>query len=582
MQQRLSQHKGGRTFSAWENRGSAPHRPPRPSRPARASAPTIPEPILATLRERARITDLFAPADLKKRGSEFLTLCPWHADTNASLTVSPRTNRVHCFVCSKGTDAIGWLQDRQGLTFSEAVQELAGRYNVHLPAADPEEERRTQEHRAERQRLLGWRQEQQEQFHKSLLADLEQAGPASAFLEQRGITPETARTWGLCLNGSRLMLPLADGLSRCCGFSGRTLTGEGPKYSNSANDALFCKSELLFALDRAAPVIRRSGEALLVEGPLDAIQLHQAGLEHTVASLGTSFSLEQAQRLIRCGARRLWIAYDADRAGQQAVARVVASCRPLAIAGELDLLVVSLPAGEDPDSLVHSGGTEAIRSCLAGATHWLEWELDHLLGDLKADPGNLSLLLQAEKEGAAFLAQLPGGVLRHRAEQRLRQALEGFAPPAVPVEADLLGEPQGGGAPSQEQAILQAERRALRLFLHNPELREVLAVLVLSHPLHREAIGCLLHLEQRWRRELEASGVGDAEDGLLDALFGALTLLDPPVAALLAPMARCGDILCKRLRQQAPEELMAILDVLEPVTGCSYELFFAVKIEQYF
>jgi hypothetical protein len=296
MEQAMSQHKGPqpRALSARKSLGSAPHRPHRPTRPARASVSTIPSHVLDTLRERARITDLFAPADLKKRGAEFLTLCPWHADTNASLTVSPRTNRVHCFVCSRGADAIGWLQDRQGLTFSEAVQELASRYNVHLPAADPEEERRAQEHRAERQRLLAWRQEQQEQFHKSLLADLEQSGPAAQFLRQRGLTPETSSSWGLGLNGSRLMLPLRDGLGRCCGFSGRTLTGEDPKYRNSANDALFCKSELLFALDRAAPAIRRSGEALLVEGPLDAIQLHQAGLEHTVASLGTSFSVEQA------------------------------------------------------------------------------------------------------------------------------------------------------------------------------------------------------------------------------------------------------------------------------------------------
>jgi DNA primase len=562
MEQHLSKHKGVRAFSAPKSRASGAHRPPRP---ARTPAPTIPEHVLATLRERARITDLFAPADLKKRGSEFLTLCPWHADTNASLTVSPRTNRVHCFVCSRGADAIGWLQDQKGLTFSEAVQELAGRYNVHLPAADPEEERRAQVHRAERQRLLGWRQEQQEQFHKSLLADLEREGPASQFLRQRGLTPETASAWGLGLNGSRLMLPLADGLGRCCGFSGRTLAGEDPKYRNSANDALFCKSELLFALDRAAPAIRRAGEALLVEGPLDAIQLHQAGLEYAVASLGTSFSVEQAQRLIRCGARRLWIAYDADRAGQQAAARVVATCRPLAIAGELDLLVVSLPAGEDPDSLVRSGGSEAIRSCLAGSSHWLEWELDRLLECLRADPGNLSLLQKAGKEGAAFLAQLPAGVLRHRAEQRLRNALEGFAPPAAPVEAEPQGDSPEAGAPSQEQAILQAERRALRLYLHNPELREVLAVLVLSHPLHREAMGCLLHLEQRWRLELEASQSGDPVDGLLEALLGALPLLDPPVAALLAPMARCGDILRRRLREQAPDELMAILDVLEPV-----------------
>jgi hypothetical protein len=111
-----------------------------------------------------------------------------------------------------------------------------------------------------------------------------------------------------------------------------------------------------------------------------------------------------------------------------------------------------------------------------------------------------------------------------------------------------------------------AERRTLRLFLHNPELREVLAVLALSNPLHREAMGCLLLLAQ-WLRKADGAagcrtGVAEA-DGLMGLLLDSLPLLDPPVAALLAPMARCGDILRKRLKEQVGEELRVVLDVLE-------------------
>jgi DNA primase len=274
----------------------------------------IPDALLETVRERARITDLFPPANLQRRGAEFLTLCPWHQDSNASLTISPRTNRVHCFVCNKGADPIGWLQDRQGLSFREAVEELARGYAIPLPEQDPEAAAKAEAERLERQRLRQWRSQQEEEFHQALISDLGAAGTAARYLEQRGISPETAITWRLGLNASRLMLPIRDGQGRCCGFSGRSLNGEEPKYRNSSGDLLFQKSQLLFGLDRATDAIRRSGEALLVEGPLDVIQLHQAGLDNAVAALGTAVTIEQLQRLQRTGTKRLWLAYDSEPA----------------------------------------------------------------------------------------------------------------------------------------------------------------------------------------------------------------------------------------------------------------------------
>lgn len=585
----------------------APQHPSGRTRPRHAAGSSranqgIPDALLEAVRERARITDLFPPADLQRRGAEFLTLCPWHQDSNASLTVSPRTNRVHCFVCNKGADPIGWLQDRQGLSFREAVEELARRYAIPLPEQDPEAAAKAEAERQERQRLRQWRSHQEEEFHQALISDLGAAGTAARYLEQRGISPETAIAWRLGLNGNRLMLPIRDAMGRCCGFSGRSLNGEEPKYRNSSGDLLFQKSQLLFGLDKATDAIRRSGEALLVEGPLDVIQLHQAGLDNAVAALGTAVTLEQLQRLQRSGTKRLWLAYDGDKAGANATARLIGIARPLLLRGELDLLVVPFPPGEDPDSLLRSQGISGLRDCLAQGRHWLHWELDRLLADLQHDPDDLSVLQRCERQGAELLAQLPPGALRRKAEQRLREALGG-----LPLAAHRSS--QGGGAlrvtqggaaerksksvnievntfqndtgeaeeqPQSDASVQQAERRALRLFLCNPGLREVLSVLELADPLHREAMGWLWCLQQRLAGRESANAVADSKpsrsveqviqgDGLRAAVIAAMPSMDPPLAQLLPPLLHCGEPVRVKLAAHPEPELMCILDVLEPV-----------------
>jgi DNA primase len=558
--------------------------------------------LLEDVRERARITDLFPQGDLRRRGSEFLTLCPWHQDSNASLTVSPRTNRVHCFVCNKGADPIGWLQDRQGLSFREAVDELARRYAIPLPEQDPEAAAKAEAERQERQRLRQWRSHQEEEFHQALVSDLEAAGTAASYLEQRGIFPETAITWRLGLNASRLMLPIRDAMGRSCGFSGRSLNGEEPKYRNSSGDLLFPKSQLLFGLDRATDAIRRSGEALLVEGPLDVIQLHQAGLDNAVAALGTAVTIEQLQRLQRSGTRRLWLAYDGDSAGTNATARLIGLARPLLLHGDLDLLVVPVPPGEDPDSLLRSQGISGLRACLAQGRHWLHWELDRLLAELQHDPEDLSILQRCERQGAELLDQLPPGALRRKAEQRLREALGGLPlaahhngqtgrglrvtqggeaqrkAKAIDIEAITIRKPKGEGdeQAQSDASVHQAERRALRLFLCNPGLREVLSVLELADPLHREAMGWLWCLQQRLAgRESTAAFAGTNPprkgeqviqgDGLREAVIAAIPTMDPPLAQLLSPLLHCGEPVRVKLAAHPEPELMCILDVLEPV-----------------
>ena len=555
----------------------APQHPSVRTRPRYAAGSSranqgLPEALLEAVRERARITDLFPQADLRRRGAEFLTLCPWHQDSNASLTVSPRTNRVHCFVCNKGADPIGWLQERQGLSFREAVEELARRYAIPLPEQDPEAAARAEAERQERQRLRQWRSRQEGKFHQALISDLGAAGTAARYLEQRGISPETAITWRLGLNARRLMLPIRDAMGRCCGFSGRSLNGEEPKYRNSSGDLLFQKSLLLFGLDRGADAIRRSGEALLVEGPLDVIQLHQAGLDNAVAALGTSVTLEQLQRLQRSGTKRLWLAYDGDSAGANATARLIGIARPLLLRGDLDLLVVPVPPGEDPDSLLRSQGVSGLRACLAQGRHWLYWELDRLLADLHNHPDDLSILQRCEHQGGELLALLPEGALRRKAEQRLQQALGGL--PTAAHNTAQSGEEKDQA--SSDTSVHKAERRALRLFLCNPGLREVLSVLELADPLHREAMGWLWCLQQRLAGRESTSAVAGSNptcrgeqaiqgDGLREAVIAAMPSMDPPLAQLLSPLLHCGEPVRVKLAAHPEPELMCILDVLEPV-----------------
>lgn len=506
--------------------------------------------------------------------------------------MNPQTNRVHCFVCDKGTDAIGWLQDRQGLTFSEAVQELAGRYGIPIPEEDPEAAARAEAEHKERQRLLAWRDRQQKEFHQALLDDLNKMGPAAIALRQRGLTEDTAITWGLGLNGTRLMLPIADSQGRCRGFSGRTLIGEEPKYRNSANDDLFRKQELLFGLHHAAEAIRRSGEALLVEGPLDVLQLHQAGFPVAVASMGTSLSPEQRQALLRAGAKRLLIAYDGDTAGRRATARLIEAHRAHAIAGPLELAVASLPAGSDPDDIIRTHGPEALRRHLQAASHWLHWELDQLLAPLVADPENLSVLQHCELEAKRLLALLPQGALRQRAEQRLKGCLGVVAPVlhcSPKVHGGDAGRLKGGkawapcgssagehhsaarpkvaglelpGATAAETiAIERAERRALRLFLCSPVCRDPLAVLVISNDLYRRAQQCLVEAHRRLNQPVRSA----QDDPLPRAILAICPQLEPHLAALLEGLCTM-DAAAREALYQAPEgEMMAILDVLEPV-----------------
>jgi DNA primase len=512
--------------------------------------------VLESVRERAQITDLFGPTELKKSGREFVARCPWHDDRHPSLSVSPSRNRVHCFVCGKGTDAIGWLQDRQGLSFQEAVLDLARRTGVSVAEGDPEAQARFEREWRERRQLMAQRMEQRTQFHQALLQELEQGGAAADYLRSRGISAETAIAWQLGVAGGRLTIPLNDASGQTVGFCGRAIGRQEPKYRNSTGDLLFQRNGLVFGLDQAAEAIRKQGTALLVEGPLDVIQLHQAGFTHAVACLGTSVSALQLQLLRRQGMKHLLIALDGDGAGQAATEKLLEQLQPQLVAGGLSASVVQLPEGQDADGLLRAQGPTSIAGLIASARHWLEWRLDRLLAPLAMSSGEPALeTLQAiEQAGQALMEQLPDGVLRRSAEQRLNHALRGQSDQTTATRAmpqSIVALIEACAATARQRA----EHRALRLFIHAPECRDLLGCLSLQDP------ACRLALE--WLSSLALVAVDGSIASMALQLVGELP---GAVGAAIAQAVDPGPDVVALLQRDPQAELQALLEVLEPAS----------------
>jgi len=387
------------------------------------------------------------------------------------------------------------------------------------------------------------------------------------------------------------MIPLQDPAGQVVGFCGRAMGQQQPKYRNSASDLLFQRNGLVFGLDQAAEAIRREGTALLVEGPLDVIQLHQAGFRHAVACLGTSVSAVQLQLLRRHGLKQLLIALDGDTAGQAATEKLLVQLQDALLGDGLQALVVALPEGQDADGLLRSpGGIAAMKALLASAPHWLEWRLARVLAPLSSaapaagadepgpgsgvapDPGrgaaSLECLQAVERAGQALVEQLPEGVLKRSAQQRLEQALrhhsgvpqeslEGSGPAAMAggIQAGdgcvALPEVWSGGLLSGRQRL---ERRVLRLFIHAPDCRELLGCLTLEDPAAAVAM--------EWLRNLAAVA---ASADLAAMVLQLASQLPGSVAAWLRQAAAPGPEVIAVLQRDPQAELQALMDALEPV-----------------
>lgn len=349
---------------------------------------------LDQLRDRTTLSTLvMKTVPLKRKGKEWTACCPFHSENTPSFYVNDEKGFAHCFGCGAHVDAIGWLTDNQGMDFMDAVKELAAAAGMEVPARDPNQSSRDRdldEGRELVRRAGGW-------FRDNLRA----AAPAQDYLTSRGITPAVAEEFGIGWAGSgstaltthmaqvepekmirfglltkrddkpdafdffrsRVMIPIHDARGRMIGFGGRALGDVKPKYLNSPDTPIFDKGRVLFNLHRAAPAARKADRLIVVEGYMDVIALHRAGIPESVAPNGTAITEAQIQLAWRHADEPIFC-MDGDKAGKAAMARAAIKALPILEPGK-SLRFVSPPEGQDPDDILREKGAEVVKALFA-------------------------------------------------------------------------------------------------------------------------------------------------------------------------------------------------------------------------
>lgn len=369
---------------------------------------------------RADIVDVVSEyVVLRKRGKDFVGLCPFHDEKSPSFTVSQTKQMYYCFGCLAGGNAIKFVMELGKRSFADVVLDLARRYQVPVQTLEPEQ-------RQELQRQLSLREQLYEvlatssQFYQHALRQSQGQQAIKYLQSNRQLKEETIQQFGLGYAPAgwetlhrylvedkhypvqilekaglikprkegggyydvfrdRLMIPIRDVQGRVIAFGGRTLTDEQPKYLNSPETELFSKGKTLFALDQAKGGISQLDQAVVVEGYFDAIALHAVGINNAVASLGTALSLEQVRLILRyTESKQLVLNFDADKAGTNATERAIGEIAELAYKGEVQLKILNLPDGKDADEYLHSHTPEDYGELLKNAPLWLDWQIQQI------------------------------------------------------------------------------------------------------------------------------------------------------------------------------------------------------------
>ena len=469
---------------------------------------------------------------LRKSGSTYKGLCPFHQERTPSFTVSPARGTFKCFGCGEGGDAITFVEKTEGVDFVGAIELLARRFGVELEyeEASPEQEQRRQ--RGERLRAL---LERAAEFYTRMLWESEAGAPAREYLSSRGLGEEVCREFrlGYAPGGARLagravqegytqeellavglanrrgndyfqrriVFPLADARGHVRGFQARKLHDDDPlqaKYVNSPEGELFRKGDLLYGLDTARQAIAREDRAVVVEGNTDVLALRQAGFAPVVASMGTALTEAQLRELTRL-TKRLFLCFDADAAGQDATLRGM----ELAVRDGFTVRVVPLSAGTDPAD-DPAAFQEQLASPVSYPVHRVRLEYARA-----ADPQAAFAAIRS------FLTSLPDSP----------EHLE-----AIRVAADLLDLPpetQSGLAPARGSART-AGVVSPRLLDAGPRLERSALAGVAAHETLRPDLERLgpEHLDDELHRRARAYLLGqEAADGDLTGLLAELYAL---------------------------------------------------------
>ena len=393
--------------------------------------PVIPQATIEQIRNASDIVEIigsFVP--LKRAGTNFLGLCPFHKEKTPSFNVNPSKQIFHCFGCHKGGDVFTFIREFENLNFLESVQRLAERAQIPIDF----EMTPGQREEGSLQQKLRTLHEQVAKHWEMILANDANAQIARDYLARRGVSEEAVKrfrmgyahdrwdnilNWakskkhdpnllekgGLVIAGDkghydrfrgRLIFPICDEQGRVVGFSGRVLSAEqkGGKYINSPETPIFSKSRIIYGLDKAKRPILDAKSTVVCEGQLDTIACHLAGIENSVAPQGTALTADHA-RILKRYAEEVILCFDSDTAGQQAALRSLDDL----LASGLAIRVAVIPKPHDPDSFIRENGVEAFRHLIDEAPGFFDFLISYLcqIHDADSDRGRVNIV-QAMRE----------------------------------------------------------------------------------------------------------------------------------------------------------------------------------------
>ncbi|MGN0852066.1 MAG: DNA primase [Kiritimatiellia bacterium] len=428
---------------------------------------SIPQSTIEEIRNRTDLAELVASygIQIRRMGGSYKCCCPFHHEKTPSFVVHPDQGYYHCFGCGETGDAFKFVQKQEGLTFVEAVKKLAQQCGVTIEEkADPQA--------GLRRRLYALLAQLSDFYHRCLRQAAEAEGarrylasrrlpddvvdsfrigyapagsaPILTWAKKYGFADEELYAAGVLARprrageppyhpfGGRLMFTICDRQGRPVAFSGRILdAAKSPrKYVNSPETPVFRKSNILFGLDKAAAHIVKSPgrEAIVCEGQIDLIRCHCSGFANAVASQGTAFTEEHARILKKC-ADAVVLVFDADEAGQKAAVRSGGEF----LAEGMPVRVATLPAGEDPDSLLRDRGPEAFRACLDKAESVTRFQVRTLLAK-EDNPASIDAVARVGRAALETLAKCPSSLIR---ASLMKDAADMLGVPVSALEEDL-------------------------------------------------------------------------------------------------------------------------------------------------
>lgn len=403
----------------------------------------IDQETIQRIMDAARIEEVIGEfVSLKKRGANHIGCCPFHNEKTPSFYVSPSKGIFKCFGCGEAGDVVKFLMKHEHYTYPEALRWLADKYHIEIREEEQTEEQK--ERQSERDALFHVSEFAQKYFADLLFNDEMGRAVGLSYFHGRGLSDEVIKNFGLgyCLdewtnftdharkNGysdtvlektgltifkeephkaydrfrGRVMFPIYSISGRVLGFSGRVLSSEkqAAKYVNSPDSDIYNKSRILYGLYQARTTIAKAGKCYLVEGNIDVISMHQSGVENTVASCGTSLTVEQI-RLIKRYTPNVTVLYDGDSAGIKAALRAV----NLLFAEGMHVRCVLFPDGEDPDSYAQKYGSTALQDYLAShEDNFVMFKTRVLLDGVKNDPIRKAELVKETVQTIALVPDL--------------------------------------------------------------------------------------------------------------------------------------------------------------------------------